>query len=131
MIFVLLTLALEAFSPALAFAPPQSASTPAVAGSAVATAACAKPNVDALITEPAEPQIPRGVKAGGSVILAVTIAPHGSVTHVSLQKSSGNAQIDRSVTEAALHSKYSPKLVDCRAVVGSYLFRANFVPDGH
>jgi TonB family protein len=130
MIFVLLTLALEAFSPALAFAPAQSVSTRAVPGSAVATAACAKPNVDALVTEPAEPQMPHGVKAGGSVVLAVTIAPNGSVTHLSLRKSSGNAQIDRSAADAALHSKYSPKRVDCKAVVGSYLFRADFAPEG-
>jgi TonB family protein len=131
MIFVLLTLALEAFSPALAFAPGASVSTPAVTGSAVVAAACAHPNEDALVTEPAEPQMPRGLKTGGSVIVAVTIAPNGSVTHVSLRKSSGNAQMDRSVALAALHSKYSPKLVDCKAVAGSYLFRANFVPEGH
>jgi TonB family protein len=128
MIFVLLTLALEAFSPALAFAPPQSVAPPAVMGSAVAAAACAKPNVDALVTKPAEPQMPPGLKAGGSVIVAVTIAPNGSVTGLSLRKSSGNAQIDRSVLDAARHSKYSPKLVDCKAVAGSYLFRADFAP---
>ncbi|MFY9737976.1 MAG: M56 family metallopeptidase [Candidatus Cybelea sp.] len=128
MIFLLLTLALEAFSPALAFTPAASISTSAVPGSAVAAAACAKPNVDALVTEPAQPQTPHGLKAGGTVILAVTIAPNGSVTHLSLRKSSGNAQIDRSAAEAALHSKYSPKLVNCKAVTGSYLFRADFAP---
>jgi TonB family protein len=131
MIFALLTLALEAFSPAVAFAPAQSASTPAVTGSAVAAAACAKPNVDALVTEPAEPQMPHGLKAGGLAIVAVTIAPNGSVTRLNLWKSSGNAQIDRSVINAAQHSKYSPKLVDCKAVAGSYLFRATFKPDAH
>jgi TonB family protein len=72
--------------------------------------------------------MPPGLKAGGSVILAVTIAPNGSVTGLSLRKSSGNAQIDRSVLDAARHSKYSPKLVDCKAVAGSYLFRADFAP---
>jgi len=128
MIFVLLTLALEAFSPALAFAPAASVSTPAVTGSAVVAAACAKPNVDAKVVEPVEPRMPPGLTAGGSVILAVTIAPNGSVTHLSLRKSSGNAQIDRSAAEAALHSKYSPKLVDCKAVEGRYLFRADFKP---
>jgi TonB family protein len=125
MIFVLLTLALEAFSPVLASAPATSVSAPAATGWAVA-AACAKPNVDAKVIEPVEPQMPHGLKAGGSVILAVTIAPSGSVTGLSLRKSSGNAQIDRSVAEAALHSTYSPKLVDCKAVTGSYLFRADF-----
>jgi TonB family protein len=128
MIFVLLTLALEAFSPAVAFAPAQSVSTPAVTGSAVAAAACEKPNVDALVTEPAQPQTPPGLKAGGSAIVAVTIAPNGSIVHMSVWKSSGNAQIDRSVLDAAQHSKYSPKLVDCKAVAGSYLFRADFKP---
>ena len=40
-------------------------------------------------------------------------------------------QIDRSVAEAALHSKYSPKLVNCKAVAGTYLFRADFAPGAH
>ncbi|MGB8151630.1 MAG: M56 family metallopeptidase [Candidatus Cybelea sp.] len=130
MIFVLLTLALEAFSPALALAPPAPVSAPAGSGSAV-VAACAKPNVDALVTGPAEPQMPRGLKTGGSAIIAVTIAPNGTVTGLSLRKSSGNAAIDRSVAEAALHSKYSPKLVNCVAVAGTYLFRADFAPGAH
>ncbi len=129
MLFVLLTLALEAFSPALAFAPAQSVSTPAVTGSSVAAAPCAKPNVDALVLTPAEPQTPHGLKAGASAIVSVTIAPNGSVTHANVWKTSGNAQIDRSVLEAARHSKYSPKLVDCKAVTGNYLFRADFAPD--
>jgi TonB family protein len=129
MIFVLLTLALEAFSPALAFSPTQSVSAAAVTGLAAVPAACANPNVDALVTKPAEPQMPRGFKAGGSAVVAVTIAPNGSVTHASVLKSSGNAQIDRSVLDAARHSTYSPKLVDCKAVTGSYLFRADFKPD--
>jgi TonB family protein len=129
MLFVLLTLALEAFSPALAFAPAQSVSTPAVTGSSVAAAPCAKPNVDALVLTPAEPQTPHGLKADASAIVSVTIAPNGSVTHANVWKTSGNAQIDRSVLEAARHSKYSPKLVDCKAVTGNYLFRADFAPD--
>jgi TonB family protein len=96
---------------------------------AAVPAACANPNVDALVTKPAEPQMPRGFKAGGSAVVAVTIAPNGSVTHANVLKSSGNAQIDRSVLDAARHSTYSPKLVDCKAVTGSYLFRADFKPD--
>jgi TonB family protein len=131
MIFALLTLALEAFSPALAFAPAQSVSTPALTGLAVVPAACANPNVEALVTKPAQPQMPHGLKAGGSAIVAVTIAPNGSVTRASVWESSGNAQIDRSVLDAARHSKYSPKLVDCKPVAGRYLFRASFEPDGN
>jgi len=92
MIFALLTLALEAFSPALAFAPAQSVSTARLTGLAVVPAACANPNVEALVTKPAQPQMPHGLKAGGSAIVAVTIAPNGSVTRASVWESSGNAR---------------------------------------
>jgi TonB family protein len=128
MIFVLLTLALEAFSPALAFAPAQSASTPAVTGPALTAAACANPHVNATVTMPAQPRMPSGLRAGGSTIVVVTIAPNGSVVRASVLTSSGNAQIDRAVVVAAQHSAYSPELVNCKAVEGAYLFRADFAP---
>jgi TonB family protein len=127
MLFVILTLVLEAFSPALAFAPAQ---TLAQSGTNAVAAACANPNVDATVTSPAEPKIPQGLNVEGSSEMQVTIAPNGSVEKVTIWKSSGYATIDRAVAQAAMHSKYSPKRVNCRPVAGTYLFRADFKPDG-
>lgn len=125
MLFIVATLALEALSPALAFAP---ASQPAALNlSTTVAAACAHPNVDASVIN-AVPPVSHGSKASGTVDVAVTIAPNGRVIHTSVLKSSGNATIDNYVVEAARKSTYSPKLVNCNPVAGSYVFQAEFAP---
>jgi TonB family protein len=130
MLFVLLTLAIEAFSPAQAFEPAHTISTLGASAGSLA-AACTKPNAEAAVTDPAQPKMPPGLTVKGSAIVAVTIAPNGSVAHASVSKSSGNARIDQAVLDAATHSKYSPKLVNCQPVEGKYLFRADFIPKPH
>jgi TonB family protein len=133
-LFTILTLALEAFSPALAFAPAGSNAAPASAGGGFVAAACTTPNVDAAVTYAAEPKMPHGVNVKGSpveAIVAVTVASNGHVTGAKVWKSSGNAEIDQAVLNAARQSKYSPKLVNCEPVQGTYLFRADFAPDSH
>ncbi|HEY1654929.1 MAG TPA: M56 family metallopeptidase [Candidatus Tumulicola sp.] len=126
MIFVILSLALEAVSPAFAYPLPASG----VGGPAtrLVAASCAKPNVDARVTFAAEPNPPRGIKVKASATAVVTIARDGSVVRASISKSRGNAQIDRAVLDAAQRSKYAPKVVDCQAVQGTYLFFAEFAP---
>ena len=126
-LFAILTLALEAFSPALAFAPVQSVGSTS-GNYANTVAACAHPNVDATVTSPAQPQLPHGANLKGSATATVTIAPNGSVAAASITKSSGNPQIDKAVLDAAKHSTYSPKLVNCKPMQGSYLFHADFAP---
>ena len=130
-LFLMLTLVLEAFSPVLAFAPAESNVAQSSGGPSLVAAACSKPNVEATVTLPAEPKVPHGtnLKGTASVIMSVTISPSGNVVHVSIKKSSGNEQIDRAVAVAAEHSTYSPKLLNCKPVEGTYLFRADFQPN--
>jgi TonB family protein len=130
MIFILLTLALEAFSPVQAFAPAQSLSAQPAGGATVAAAACTHPNADALVTSPVQPAFPHGLTVQGTAVARVTIAANGSVAQVRISQSSGNAQLDRAVLDAARSSTYSPKLVNCKPVEGTYLFRAEFAPKG-
>jgi TonB family protein len=127
----MLTLALETFAPALALVPAESSYAPATRGTSLVAATCAKPNVDATVTSPAEPKVPHGTNLKGtvSVIIVVTIASSGNVVHLSIRKSSGNEQIDRAVAVAAQHSTYSPKLLNCKPIEGTYLFRADFQPN--
>lgn len=128
-LFALLTLGLEAFSPAFAFAPSESGSMPGFAGARVAAAACTNPNVEARYIEGPAPNLPHGSNVKGSATAFVTIAPNGSVLRASIWKRSGNAQIDQSVLDAAKRGKYSPKLIDCKRVEGTYLFHADFAPN--
>jgi TonB family protein len=128
-IFILMTLALQVLSPAWALSPTAQAGAQGspTAASTVA-AACAHPNSDAQVVTPMEPALPHGLKLRGMVNVVVTIAPSGHVTNASVSHSSGNAAVDGAVVDAARHSTYSPKIVDCAPVQGRYVFHVEFAP---
>ncbi len=127
-LFIVATLALQAFSPALALAPGAQAGIDNASSGQNVASACADPNVEATVVNPTMPELPHGFKASGTVIIAVTISPSGHATNTKVQRSSGNATIDNAVVAAARSSTYSPKLVNCAPVEGHYLFRADFKP---
>lgn len=129
MLFVILTLALEALSPAQASAPAQSASQPASSGTSVALASCPNPNASAKYVDGAPPNLPHGLTVAGSASVLVIIGSNGRVLRADMSRSSANAQIDQAVFDAAAHGKYSPKLVNCAPVKGKYLFQVDFKPD--
>jgi TonB family protein len=124
--FLVFTLAIATFAPALALAPPDWA--PAPSSASLVAAACSQPNVDAQVVKPAMPDVPHGLDLRATVEVAVTIAPDGKVVHASIVRTSGNETVDGAVVKAAIHSTYSPKLVNCAPVQGGYLFRADFKP---
>jgi TonB family protein len=126
-IFIALTLAVATFAPALALSPP-GAQQLSPSSRALLAAACTQPDADARVVTPVMPDVPHGLKMHATVEVGVTVAPNGKVTRASIVHSSGNEAIDRAVVEAAMHSTYSPKLVNCTPVQGSYLFRADFAP---
>ncbi len=127
-LFIVATLALQAFSPAFASTPAQTGIANPSPGASYIAAACAEPNVEALVQNAVAPSLPHGFKASGTVIVAVTIAPNGHATNTKVQRSSGNAEIDNAVVAAARSSTYSPKVANCTPVEGHYLFRADFRP---
>jgi TonB family protein len=124
MLFAALTLVFQALVPAPANAAPMQSSPTA----AVVAAACTKPNADPAAVNPAAPQVPFRITRVVSAVVAVTITPSGSVAGAKIYKSSGNAAIDKAVLTAAEKSTYSPKIVNCVAVQGTYLFYARFAP---
>ncbi|MGA8474285.1 MAG: M56 family metallopeptidase [Candidatus Cybelea sp.] len=126
-IFIVTTLALQAFSPALALTPTHAGAQGLPAATTVA-ATCARPNSEALVVAAAQPDLPHGLKLHGAVNVVVTIAPSGHVTSATVLHSSGNAAIDGAVIDAARRSTYSPKIVNCSPVQGRYVFRAEFEP---
>lgn len=123
MLFAVLTLALQAVSPA--FAPVMvSSSNPAV----IAAAACKNPNAPVNVTNAVAPNIPHGLQASGTVNVLVSIGADGHVQNATVKKSSGNVQIDRAVLDAAKASSYSAQTVNCRPEAGTYVFQAEFRP---
>lgn len=129
MLFAALTLAFQAFSPALAATPAASANGAPRGAASMLAAACTRPNSDALVKTAAMPELPHGAKVRGFVNVVVTIAPNGQVVHTAVLHSSGNAAIDDAVVKAARQSTYSPKTVNCTPVQGSYVFHADFSPN--
>lgn len=58
----------------------------------------------------------------------VTVASDGRPTGARIVKSSGSAQIDRATIDAAMRSKYSPAMNNCKVRVGQYLFHVQTSP---
>lgn len=69
----------------------------------------------------------RAARASGTAAVAVTLAPDGSVVAYAIAESSGNSALDRAALQMASSARYTPKIVACKAVAGSYLFRVKFV----
>jgi protein TonB len=108
-------------------APP---ATPAPTPTPTPKPACANPNAPAAIkgspVEPDYPDIAREQGAVGTALVKVTLSATGSVTDVSINKSAGNAALDKAAMDAAKSTQYVPETDNCVPTAGSYLFQADF-----
>ena len=66
----------------------------------------------------------------GHIAFTVTVSPAGTPTQIMIKSATVD---DDTLMKAALHaardSKYSPAMRDCKAVIGTYLFKVEFTPD--
>lgn len=125
MLFAALTLVFQALDPAPAQAAPMHAFQ-----STVAASSCAKADADPGVVNAAAPVLAKSQwpKQKISAQVAVTIAPSGKVAGAKIARSSGDPAVDNAVLTAAEKSTYSPKVVNCQPVEGTYVFRADFGP---
>ena len=81
---------------------------------------------EAFVSTPVKPFIaglPQNVlDEGGTAEVQVIVEPDGS-PKVSVYRSSRFLALDMAVLRAARASKYEPKMVDCKPVEGTYIFR--------
>jgi TonB family protein len=92
-------------------------------------APCTSPHVNARVVNVVQPAYPMSVRirgVAGFVQVKVTLNEAGAVVAASVYKSSGEQELDEAALLAARSSTYSPEVVDCQAVRGIYLFRAEF-----
>ncbi len=93
-------------------------------------AMCAVPDADAAIVgvpaKPVYPEVAREQGAVGRVLVRVELNANGSVTRVSIFKSSGNISLDFSAVAAARATRYAAQRISCVPLAGSYLFEADF-----
>ena len=83
---------------------------------------------DVEVIKPVPPDISESLAkthANSQVKLLVTVTKLGNASDVKMLKSSGNADIDEAVVDAATHTTYKPEIRNCTAVSGGqYIFRA-------
>jgi TonB family protein len=106
---------------------------PAKAAYAIAESPpCPNPVQDASTIKSAAPVYPASARALGldivSVVVEVTVSPHGTATAAKLLRSTGNPAIDQAALRAALDSTYAPRLVNCLPVTGEAMTRIDFDP---
>lgn len=111
LVFAIMTLFLQATTSSFASTQHTLAST------------CAIRNADAAVIKAAPPKLAK--PEHGWVESRVTISPKGIPTAVDIINSSGNRAIMDAAAQAAVHSTYSPAIVNCKPVQGSYLFRVD------
>jgi protein TonB len=95
--------------------------------------ACKTPFQDATVVQQAQPDYPDSARELGlgevQVAVQVTIGPTGSLVDAKIAQSANNMALDQAALAAARQSTYAPKIVNCQAVQGDYLFRVTFDPN--
>lgn len=83
---------------------------------------------DAVLVSRVSPQTPADVALDRAVhgSVQVSVAPDGSVTAIKIVQSTGNAELDDAIVDAAKKSTYQPKVDNCNPVAGSVLYAADF-----
>jgi len=94
---------------------------------------CADPNVDTDVLNPITPEYPesaKGIDANvRTVKVLVSVDANGKVTGTSVQQTSMVPVLDTASLLAARASTYLPKIQNCAAVAGTYLFEVTFDPN--
>jgi TonB family protein len=111
-----------AFASVLAQATPSSSLRPTPTGTACpdtpVTVKKGAPNSSGDIT----PMLMKIAPAQGFVYITVTVNPDGSIKDASIKESSGTAQLDALGLKWANETTYNPRIVNCTAVVGEFVY---------
>lgn len=98
---------------------------------AVDSARCSQPNHEATAIKAVSPEYPPGYgNLDRTAVVIIEVAPTGALAESHIFRSSGIAAMDEAALQSARQSTYSPKIVNCTAISGRYIFVARFAPDG-
>jgi len=100
-----------------------------VAPTATPKPTCITPAADAQTRDkfvPETPELARQQCLSGVAKVQVDLSAGGTVTGVKIFESTGSSLLDQAALDAARRTTYSPKIVDCEHVSGTYLFRVEF-----
>ncbi len=90
----------------------------------VSAQTCPEPNKAAGITEVPTIHFPALSRSPvhGTVVIRVHLSDTGELTGYDFVESTGNHELDLAALKAARGVKYTPELIECKPVPGSYLF---------
>jgi TonB family protein len=72
------------------------------------------------------PRIAEEQNSSGTTLIQVDLADTGAIRNATIFESSGNELLDRAALLAARQQTYSPQIVGCQPVGGSYLITVDF-----
>lgn len=93
---------------------------------------CAYPFLDAAALDIVTPDFPedgKNITHAVSVLIAISIDDAGRGGQYRVLQSSGKASFDAAALDAAKKTTLVPKIVNCRRVEGTYVFRSTFDPN--
>lgn len=92
---------------------------------------CAHPYLDAAPVDIVTPNFPfTGYLTGEATVrIEVTLDESGKITGSRFLQRTGNKPVDAAAFDAAMKTTYAPKVVNCKAVTGTYTFQATFDPN--
>lgn len=102
---------------------------PSLAVQRITATECAVQEAPAAITAsiPADyPQIAAEQNVTGTALVQVDLSSNGAVRNATISESSGNDKLDRAALVAARQQTYTPQIVGCRPVSGSYVIIVSF-----
>jgi TonB family protein len=98
----------------------------------IADSPCNIPDKEVTVAQAATPGYPDSARDLGMgpvvVYVQVTVNPDGTIARAVIAQSSNNSAIDQAALRAVRQSLYSPRIVNCNAVTGIFIFRADFRP---
>jgi TonB family protein len=87
---------------------------------------------EASVTKPVIPDVDLATREQVQPLyatVAVLVSADGKIEKTTIYKSSGSFAFDWASLRAAKLSTYKPKVVDCRPVEGTVLFKTSYTPD--
>jgi TonB family protein len=72
------------------------------------------------------PDIASAMDAHGTAQVKIDLTSNGSLAHEELYSSSGNRWLDNAAMRSARLTTFTPEIIDCQRVAGSYLYDVEF-----
>lgn len=81
------------------------------------------------VLQPEYPLAARAKRIGGTTMVKIQLDADDSIVDARIYRSSGNTALDAEALKSARRSEYKAAIFRCHAMSGTYIFRADFIPN--